>query len=121
MGVAYFIVLERQIDGLGLDSTVDGNNLARQIGHLDAAARRLGVRPLSDFFGYDQKDAAKFLDGADDLPPLRYFSAPDGLATVKALLTQPEAQPAILELQDCERDLTAAAKHGVGWCLVADF
>jgi hypothetical protein len=121
MGVAFFIVLEHQIDGLGLNTTVDGKNLARQIGLLDTAARRLGVRPLSDFFGYDQKDAAKFLDGADDLPPLQYFSALDGLATVKALLTQPEAQTAILELQGCERHLTAAAKHGVGWCLAADF
>jgi len=121
MGVAYFIVLERQIDGLELDSTVDGKNLAQQIGHLDAAARRLGVRPLSDFFGYDQKDAAKFMDGADDLPPIRYFSAQDGLATIKALLTQPEAQSAIFELQNCERNLTVAAKHGAGWCLVADF
>jgi hypothetical protein len=46
---------------------------------------------------------------------LQQFSAQDGLATVKALLPRPEAQAALHDLKDCERILSVAAQHGVGW------
>lgn len=123
MGAAYFIVLERKIEGL--DSDIDGKWLARQAGHLDVAARELGVRPLSEFFSIDPEEAADFMECENvadvELPPLQYFSAQDGLATVRALLPRPEAKDAIHDLKDCERILSAAAKQGIGWYLACDF
>lgn len=115
MGAAHYIVLEKEIDGLNI--MMDGKSLSRHIEALDAAARELGIRPLSAFFSMPPDELAEFMDGAEgvELPPLRQFSAQDGLATVRALLPRPEAQPSIQDLQACERILSTAAQHGVRW------
>lgn len=115
MGAAYYIVLEREIDGL--DTMMDGKRLSRSIESLDVAAERLGVRQLSEFVSIPPEEIAELLEDTEglDLPPLKQFSAPDGLATVRALLPEPEAQPAINDLKDCERILAVAAEHNVGW------
>lgn len=116
MGSAYYIVLEKDIDGL--DTLMDGKGLSRHVQSLDEAARELGVRPLSEFLSMDG-DALDDVIGDDagdfEVPPLEQFSALDGLATVRALLPRPEAQPAIQDLQACERILTAAARQGIRW------
>lgn len=116
MGAAYYIALETEIDGL--DTMMDGKSLSRHIESLDSAARQLGVRPLTEFTSMDADALADILgDDADGIeaPPLQHFSAQDGLATVRALLSRPEAQPALRDLKDCERILSAAAERGVGW------
>src|SRR6266404_7415238 len=121
MGVAHYIVLERKIDGL--DTAMDGKSLSRQIESLDEAARELGVRPLSEFFSADPAQMAEFMQGegieADDveLPPLQQFTEEDGLATVRALASHAAARAdgVAQDLRDCERILSAAAQHGVGW------
>ncbi len=121
MGTAYYIVLETEIDGL--DTTMDGKSLSRHIESLDLLAQELGVRPLSDFLSMDGDALADILgDVADSIetPPLRQYSAQDGLVTVKALLGRPEANPVVHDLRDCERILAAAAKSGVGWHLQID-
>jgi hypothetical protein len=116
MGAAYYIVLETQVDGL--DTLMDGKKLSRQIEALDAAARQLGVRPLSEFISMDA-DAMDDILGDDAAgiaaSPLQHFSADDGLATVRALLARPEAQPALHDLKDCERILSAAAQRAIRW------
>ena len=97
---------------------IDGKMLSRQIESLDSAAQQLGVRPLSEFVSMDADALADVLgEDADGIetPPVQYFAARDGLATIRALLPRPEAQPAIRDLKDCERILSAAAQHGVGW------
>ncbi len=133
MGAAYFIVLERKIDGL--DTMMDGKSLAHAIETLDAAATRLGVTPLSNFFSIDPEQAAEFLleeggEGAGiELPPLQQFSAQAGLATVRALLAHLQAKPrsvkdaegVVGDLRECERILSAAAEHGIGWHFEVDF
>ena len=121
MGAAYYIVLEKEIEGL--DSMMDGKGLSRHIESLDATARQLGVRPLSQFFSIDPAAAAEFMEGdamdlADmELPSLKQFSAQEGLTTVRALLShsQAHADHVAEDLRECERILIAAAKHGVGW------
>ncbi len=116
MGAAYYIALEKKIDGL--DTMMDGKMLSRHIESLDSAAQQLGVRPLSEFISMGADAFADVLgDDADGIeaPPLQHFSAQDGLATIRALLPRPEAQPAIQDLKDCERVLSTAAQHGVGW------
>ena len=121
MGAAYYIVLEKEIDGL--ETIMDGKCLSRHIDSLDSVAREVGVRPLTEFTSMDAEALADVLgDDADGIegPPLQQFSAQDGLATIRALLPRPEAQPALHDLKDCERILTAAAQHGVGWHLEID-
>jgi hypothetical protein len=89
MGAAYYIVLEREIDGL--DTMMDGKKLSRSIESLDAVAERLGVRQLSEFVSIPPEEVAEYLEDTEglDLPPLKQFSAKDGLATVRALLAEP--------------------------------
>jgi len=121
MGAAYFIVLERKIDGV--DTGMDGKSLSRDMETLDDAARQLGVRPLSEFFSADPAQLAEFMEGegADaggvELPPLQQFTAQDGLATVRALAAHAAAQAdgVAQDLRECERILSAAAQQGVGW------
>ena len=121
MGAAYYIVLERPIEGL--DTSMDGKGLSQHIESLDAAARELGVRPLSEFFSISPESASEFMeaegmDASDmDLPPLQHFSAEEGLATVRALISAPQAQaPRVTEdLRECERILSMAKQQGVGW------
>ena len=121
MGVVHFIVLERKVDGL--DTCMDGKSLSRHIESLDEAARELGVHPLSDFFSADPQEMAAFMEGegidagGGELPPLQQFTAQDGLATVRALAAHAVARAdgVAQDLRECERILSAAAQHGVGW------
>jgi hypothetical protein len=121
MGAAYFIVLERKIDGL--DTGMDGKSLSRHIDSLDEAARELGVRPLSEFFSADPEEMADFMEGEGidagdgELPALQQFTPQDGLATVRALAAHAAAgaDGVAQDLRECERILSAAAQHGVGW------
>ncbi|QDU08856.1 hypothetical protein [Gimesia aquarii] len=127
MGVAYFIVLEREIEGV--DSFMDGKCLARATDSLDQVARDLGVCPLSDFFSIDPEHAADFLadEGVDsdniELPALQQFSAEEGLTTVRALLGHSAGQTEGItdDLQECERLLNLAAKHGIKWHFEVDY
>ncbi|MDB6065706.1 MAG: hypothetical protein JWR26_1914 [Pedosphaera sp.] len=121
MGAAYFIVLERKIDGL--DTGMDGKCMSRHMESLDEAARQLGVRPLSEFFSADPEALKEFMqgegldDGDFEPPPLQQFTTQDGLATVRALLAHAAALADGVEqdLRECDRILSAAAKLGVGW------
>lgn len=127
MGAAYFIALERKIDDL--DTVMDGKSLAHHIESLDKAARDLGVRPLSEYFSISTEDAARFLEGegvdADDMPlsPVKHFTAQEGLSTIRALAahTTGRLDGVGQDLNDCERILTEALKHGVGWHIELDF
>jgi len=124
MGAAYFIVLERPIDGF--DTGMDGKSLSRHMESLDEAARELGVRPLSEFFSVNPEQLEEFLDaGADDIkpPPLQQFTAEEGLATIRALTSHPSARKTGVaqDLEECERILNAAAQHGIGWHFEVDF
>jgi len=120
MGAAYYIVLEKDLEGL--DTTMDGMSLSWHMETLDALARQMGVRPLSEFFSMAPEELAEFMDGAAGIqpPPLQQFPAQAGLTTVKALLARPEARPAQHDLRDCERILSAAAKQGIGWHFQVD-
>ncbi len=133
MGVAYFIVLDRKIEGL--DTGMDGKMLARAAQTLDSAAERLGVQPLSQFISVDPEQAVDFVEGeggpsgALETPPLRQFPAQEGLATVRALLAHVQSHPegifkpelVLQDLRDCERILAGAAQHQVKWHLEVDF
>jgi len=122
MGAKHHIELERKIEGV--DTVTNGAMLSRHLESLDKAARELGVRPLSDFFGMSLEEVAQYMDGGDalELPPVRDYSARDGLATVRALLGHKSIRTgqAIEDLRKCEQILSLAAERGVGWHFQAD-
>ena len=106
MGVAYFIVAEREVEGL--DTFVNGKALAR-CPYLGNLADEAGVRSLLDFFSMSEEDASAFLDDPDPevaepesvwevFEPERWFDASEGLVTVRGLIAHLEAGP--LELPD---------------------
>jgi len=119
--MAYYIVLEKEI--AGLDKSMDGKSLSRNIEALDRAALEAGVQPLSAFFSMAAEDAAEFMagEGMDldgmELPVMQQFAAEDGLTTLTALAAHPVGQRAGVadDLSACETILKVAAKHGVGW------
>jgi hypothetical protein len=117
MGAAYFIVLERKIDGF--DTSMNGKSLSNHMESLDEAAVKIGVRPLSEFFSADPEQMAGLMEDVGDveLPPLQQFSAQDGLTSVRALLANSPTWPNDLmrDLRECESILNVAALHGVGW------
>jgi hypothetical protein len=127
MGTAYFIVLERP--AAGLDTSMDGKSLAREIEDLDWTAKEIGVRPLSEFVSVNPEMALEFLEGegvsTSDIPllELQQFSAEDGLKSVRMLLREIQAwvpgtkdtSGVLADLRECERILDAAARQGVRW------
>jgi hypothetical protein len=127
MGAAYFIALERNIDGL--DTGMDGKSISAHIESLDEAARELGVRPLSEFFSADPTQLTEFMEGEGvgigdaTPPPLQQFTAQDGLTTVRALASHVAARAdgVAQDLCECERILSTAQQHGVGWHFEVDF
>ena len=91
MGVALFIVPEREVEGL--DTFVDGKALAH-VENLDDLALAAGVRPLMEFFsaspddflgvlGEEGDDGELHLPEGTESPPVEWFDAESGLATVR--------------------------------------
>ncbi len=126
MGNALYIVLEQKIPDL--DPMIDGKMLSKAEKPLAKAAKRLGVRPLMEFFSTSADEAADLLgeDAAGiDIPGTEWFSAEEGLKTVDALLAEidssAELRSAKEDLLGCQRVLREAQKHGVRWHLAIDF
>ncbi len=126
MGSALYIALEENIPDL--DTIIDGKMLSKAEKHLAKVAKRLGVRPLMEFFSTGGDEAADLL-GDDmagiDIPAAQWFSAEEGLKTVDALLGEAERSPELKAAKDdllgCQRVLREAQKHGVRWHLAIDF
>ena len=94
MGVALFIVTAREVEGL--DTFVDGKALAH-VDDLDGLARAACVPALMDFFsqspddllslfGEEGDDGELHLPEGTEAPPVEWFDADAGLATVRGLL-----------------------------------
>jgi hypothetical protein len=132
MGVALFIVPEHEVPGL--DPFVNGKALGHSK-HLDRLAERAGVRPLMEFHSQDPAEAEAFFEGeevdppAEGFAPEQWFSAADGLTTVRGLLSElarssavvPEAAALIEDLREFESVLTRLDSEGVRWHLAVDF
>src|SRR5882724_10022741 len=118
MGAALYIALEKKIPDV--DSTIDGKMLNKAEKLLAKAAKRLGVRPLMDFFSTSADEAADLL-GEDvagiAIPAAQWFSAEEGLKTVDGLLAEADATPELKAAKDdligCQRVLREAHKHAV--------
>ena len=124
MSVAWYIVLERKIPGF--DHSVNGKALRRAAKVLDALAEEAGARPLMDFFsaspeelaGFAEDQAVDLKEEATKLAPEKWFSANEGLKTVRALVRAVEngktehAQAILDDLTEFSKLLEVAAADG---------
>lgn len=142
MGLAYYIVGEMAVDDF--DTFVDG----KALGHTDEDALEtlclsLEVVPLLDFLSQDPEDLRDMFEAEHDedeedvapgdYPDEEWFSAVDGLATVRALIAHlaehPDELPAdgfdadaVLEdLKAFERILVRFDDEGIRWHLAVDY
>lgn len=129
---ALYIVPEREIDGF--DHFEPCVALARASDdELDTMCRRLDVAPLSSFYSQDTDALNGHLryEGYNppDLPALTWFSAADGLRTVRALAEHLDGHPdtlaeqgeALRELRECEFVLARFDKEGIRWYMSVGF
>jgi hypothetical protein len=120
-------MLERNIPGF--DHTLDGKAVARVADLLDSVAKQKGLPTLMSFYSVSPDELAGFAsDHGVSLkkpPPLKWFSADDGLRTINGLLDYAENQKldarVVTELQEFKVVLETAKRNGVGWHLAVDF
>lgn len=133
MSVAFFIVTEREIDGL--DTFVNGKAIAGLSDEvLQAACTAAGVRSVYDYVSADPEELADFLDdeALDDsmeLAPEEWFTAAEGLAWTMKLTAHLEAHPAavdgsaavLADLAEYRAVFEALQSHDVRWHFQVDF
>ncbi len=135
MAASLYIVVEGEDPGF--DIFVNGQALARNEDALEQLAERLKVSPLLEFFSADENSMALLLDQgaakpdwARHLPQPQWFSASDGLRTVRTLIDFLAAAPAALgsdtkpvlaELREYERVLRKTAERDLHWHLAASW
>lgn len=138
MGAALFPVVDGEINELS-NASIDGKAICRAVDVLDKHATRLGVKPLMLFFGSDVNDVIEEhgieIDGIFE-DTTNWFSADEGLSTVRAYLNLIKENPdfikqddllknwkdgVVWDLEGLEQILTAAQKHNAKWFLACDF
>jgi hypothetical protein len=129
MAASMYIVVEGEDPGF--DIFVNGQAVARNEDTLERLAKRLGVKPLLEFFSADENSMALLLeqgianpDWASHLPQPQWYDGADGLATVCALIESvtldpgalgSDAEPVLVELTEYERVLRKTAGFGLHW------
>jgi hypothetical protein len=130
---AYCIALEKKIRNF--DIFVNGNALANEGDNLERMTMRLGVKPLMSFFSVSPEELSGLAEdhGVDvkatglQPPEEEWFSAEDGLNTVRKLIDRFErlessrSKQVISNLKEFERVLNAANQGGVRWHLAIDY
>src|SRR5215211_6404358 len=96
MGVAYFIVLDREI--AGVDAFVDGKAVAREGDRLAVVTQTLGLRNLNEFVSADPNDVLEMaeelgIDLPNQPPPEVWFAPEDGLNWVSQVWNYLTANP----------------------------
>jgi hypothetical protein len=128
LSVAWYIVLEREIPGF--DPFVNGKALATAGKRLDSLATKKGVPTLMSFFSAPPEDLAGFAEDHGVLlkqapSPEKWFSAEEGLETVKSIIEEGENSRfdarTIADLREFQKVLEIAKQHAVGWHLAVDF
>jgi hypothetical protein len=130
-----YIVVEG--DDPGFDIFVNGHALARNEDALEKLAERLKFSPLLEFFSTDENSMALLLEQgagnpewAHHLPQPQWFSASEGLLTIRGLThflagapvaLGSETQPVLLELREYERVLEKTALRGLRWHLAVSW
>jgi hypothetical protein len=128
MALAILITLEKEIPELAAyHKAASGKALAREADRLDTAARRKSVPAITSLLSESQAALIEQLkaDGFDParmrLPIEQWFSADDGLKTVRGLIDQVSANlndfkqpnPILRDLKAAEALLVSAGSAGV--------
>lgn len=129
MALAIVVTLEKALpgDSEAYAKSKAGRALARESDRLDTAARSKGVLPITSLLSENQEvlRAQMLAEGFDPskmrLPPELFYSAADGLKTVRALSEHVAANlnnfkqpnPILRDLKACEALLAAADAAGV--------
>ncbi|MDB4907990.1 MAG: hypothetical protein JWO05_2774 [Gemmatimonadetes bacterium] len=121
MSAAYFPVIE----GVHADNApnVDGKALARASSLLESLASAAGVKPLTQFASMGGDEFGIFRDLGIEAPPDQWFTATEGLATVRALRSAvgDVGNAALLaDLEALEGVLVSAERGGQRWHLAMD-
>jgi hypothetical protein len=137
MGRELYVVLERDLPGL--DTSFPNGTLGRAEPRLRGLCKELGVRDLSMFFSDDPDTMAELYESdyqslepssdLSDLAPEQWFTASDGLETVRALIAKLKedqdvvrgAQQIVEDLLHLEEILTEAEDNEIGWHLAAQY
>ncbi|MCB1589354.1 MAG: hypothetical protein KDI56_10675 [Xanthomonadales bacterium] len=134
MSLAWYISAEREVEGL--DMFVNGKAIAHvPETRMNAVFKALGVTHLMEYFGADPDEMSdmfgEFDDQANDAPSYpdeEWFSAADGLVSVRALADYLRKNPGTFERQEgvledlveYERVLSVLSKNNVRWHLAID-
>ncbi|MDE3201588.1 MAG: hypothetical protein KGN79_11785 [Acidobacteriota bacterium] len=135
MPASMYIVVEGEDPGY--DIFVNGQALARNEDGLERLAHRLGVTPLLDFFSADENSMALLLEQgagnpewATHLPQPQWFSAGDGLRTIRTLIRFFDDTPSALgsetqavqqELREYDTVLSKTERFGLRWHLAVSW
>jgi len=141
MGVAYFVTLERDIDGL--DTMMSGKALSSADFEdkcektITRIAQELGITPLTDFLSFSLDTILGHMELTreeapqnviDNIKPEEWFDPGDGIASASALISfltehptvTPNVKWVISDLEEIIRILTVAQENGVRWHLEID-
>jgi hypothetical protein len=131
LSAALYIILENKIPNL--DEFVNGKCLSKELDTLEKLAKELGIKPLMSFYSTNGDDVRSVLgdESPEELgikiPMEEWFTAEDGLQTVRALLTHFEksksrsSEKLVSDLREFDHVLSAAQQHQVRWHLAVDF
>jgi hypothetical protein len=135
MSASMYIVVEGEDPGF--DIFVNGRALARNEDALEKLARKLGIKPMLEFFSADENSMALLLEEgagnpewAKTLPPPQWFAPEDGLISICTLLDFLREHPlamgsetaAVLrEIEEFERVLRKAAHRHLRWQLAVSW
>ena len=130
-----YIVVEGEDPGF--DIFVNGRALARNEDALEKLARKLGIKPMLEFFSADENSMALLLEEgagnpewAKTLPPPQWFAPEDGLISICTLLDFLREHPMALgsetsavlkEIEEFERVLRKAAQRHLRWQLAVSW
>jgi hypothetical protein len=135
MSASMYIVVEGEDPGF--DIFVNGRALARNEDALEKLARKLGIKPMLEFFSADENSMALLLEEgagnpewAKTLPPPQWFAPEDGLISVCTLLDflrehsmalGNETAAVVKEIEEFERVLRKAAHRHLRWQLAVSW
>jgi hypothetical protein len=129
---SYYIVLEKDIPNF--DVYVNGNALAKESDSLEKLAKKIGVTTVLSFFSVSPEEVNSLLEEGQTIeslgikvPAKKWFSAKDGLNTVRKLINHldeletPKREQTLSNLKEFERVLEAANQAGVRWHLAIEY
>ena len=133
MSVAFYIVTERETDGL--DTFVNGKAIAKVSEKaLKKVCVAAGVKSVYDYVSMDPDDLGDFLEDEDveapgSLPPEQWFPAEEGLNWTTELAEYLRANPTVIkgssgvleDLAEYELVFKGLQARGVRWHFEVDF